>query len=110
MKTEDNFKPCNFPLPKDPVVIEGMDGSVYAGDTLLTVLEAMRATSWGEPAKDLDGYMRQVAARVYSWNKIVVRHDTPENFVQDLATAAVITVHRNATAHKRHGARVEQED
>ena len=81
-------------LTTNPVVIEGIDGRVYCGRTLTAALNAMRRGSWGVPAVNLRGYMRQVAKRVYGWNKIRISTRSVEAFVRDLIEARVITVHR----------------
>lgn len=78
-----------------PVVIEGIDGRQYPGKTLRKAIEAMRRGSWGMPARNLNGYMRQVAKRVYGWNKCIIRTNGIKNFVADLVAAGVIVVHIN---------------
>lgn len=76
----------------EPVVIESIDGRQYGGSNLKAAVTAMRRGSWGVPARNLNAYMRQVAKRVYGWNKCVIRTNSVRNFVSDLVGAGVITV------------------
>ena len=87
-----NFSPSAL-LTNFPIVIEGIDGHIYSGQNLRSALQAMRRGSWGVPARSLNAYMRQVAKRVYGWNKIVIRVNSERNFVDDLSRAGVIKIH-----------------
>ncbi len=96
MKMQIETRPsAHQEIPNENVVIEGIDGRLYFGKSIKAVLQSMRAASWGMPARDLNGWMRQVAERVYGWCKVVIRTDKPENFIADLNAASVITVRRN---------------
>lgn len=89
MKTDPSQVAFNL---NKPVTIEGIDGREYHGKTAAAALQAMRRGSWGMPARDLNGYMRQVAKRVYGWNKCGIRTDSVRNFLSDMVRCGIITV------------------
>lgn len=67
------------------------DGHVYSGDTAFQVVDAMRADSVFTSEKSLDGYMRTAAERYKRFDEIIVRSDTPENFIADLVASGSLT-------------------
>jgi len=67
-----------------------LDGNVYSGDTPFQVVDAIRADSFMTEAKDLDTYMHGAALRFSVTNKVIIRVDSPENFLHDLEAGGIL--------------------
>ena len=67
------------------------DGRKYSGDTAYQVVDAMRADSSFTEEKDLNQYMRGAAARYATFENVTPRSDSPENFLDDLVAANVLS-------------------
>lgn len=73
------------------VFVESLDGETYQGDDFTAIVSAMRANAWGgEASAGLRGYMKQVAKRISDWSGNIVRINTPENFIRDMAKYGLI--------------------
>lgn len=111
MNTNQN-PDCSVTIPDAPYVVESGNGEIFSGNTATEIVEQMKV---GSNAKDLNGYMRQIAANIDQFSGDKVRTNTPENFLIDLANAKSIVLHCNGALElycngARTGARNEQED
>jgi hypothetical protein len=81
------------PLASARIYVESMDGKEYGGETYSEIVAQMRAGSWGgEESDGIQGYMRQVAKRIWDWSQVRIRVSRPEMFIIDLAKANVLRV------------------
>jgi hypothetical protein len=72
------------------LMFETKDGERYAGDTAFQVVDAMRMASSFTEHKELAEFMRGAAKRWSEFENVIVRADSPENFVADLVAGGIL--------------------
>jgi hypothetical protein len=75
------------------IMLTNDDGRVHTGKTEADLVSRLHASSRAPEASDKD-FMREVAARARLQTGKRIRHNTPENFIADLAKAGLINVVR----------------
>lgn len=65
------------------------DKRIYAGNSPLEIVNAMRDDSF-ERCDSVEAFMRRTAAVASNWAKRDIRHDFPENFIDDLLAAKIL--------------------
>lgn len=62
---------------------------VLTGETCKDIILQMKGQLW-EKELTLEGYMKKVSDRVEIQSSHTVRHDTPENFIEDMEAAGYL--------------------
>jgi hypothetical protein len=72
------------------LVYETRDGQKYGGENAAEVCRAMRNDSSFTSDKSLEKFLMGAAERYSRYDNVIVRADTPENFLHDLEAANIL--------------------
>jgi hypothetical protein len=76
--------------PAFQIVVRTVDGAIFRGGSAAAVVRQMKRTNWSAPSRKVE-YMEEVAERVWSMKRAVVRTD-PASFLLDLRGAELLEI------------------